>query len=297
MTTVEFGKELNNEICLALGYFDGVHFGHRIILEKVKERAAECGAAAAVSTFADSPNKSDSLLGYNDRKKLFSDLGMEYCVSLYYVRECNKTGEDFFKELIGAYRIRELVCGEDYRFGCDHIGVTELERLCFAAKIKLNVVKLCDLDGVRVSCTAIKVLLRSGKLSLANKMLVTPYHISGRIVSGQGIGRNIGMPTVNIHQPAGLFPIKHGVYGTIVKLNGKQYNAVTNYGAKPTFDMSAVAIESHLMGYDGGSLLGEDITVFFVKYIRTIRKFKNAEELVEQINKDMRWRENAKNRP
>lgn len=291
MKTVEFGQCIDEKICVALGFFDGVHIGHRKILEKVKVDAALSDMKCAVSTFADRPNKSESILTYPDRKRLFESVGMDYCVYLYYLKECGKSGAVFFEELTTVYDVGEIVCGEDYRFGSDHLNVRELQKLCDAKGIRLIVIKLFNLDGVRVSSTAIKILLKSGKLTSANKMLGTPYHISGKIVAGQAIGRNIGTPTVNINQPQGIIPLKHGVYGTLVTLGSKQYDAVTNYGNKPTFDPRIFSIESHLIGYDGPSLFGEDITVYFIKYLRSIRKFKNAEELVKQIKKDMRWKE------
>ena len=287
MITVEFGKKVEGKLCLALGYFDGVHIGHRKVFENVFECALKAGLVRAVSTFADKPNKSDSVMSYADRKQLFSQLGMEVCISLFFIRDGHKKGREFFEELTTVYDIVEIVCGEDYKFGCDFCDVTVLDALCREKGIALNVVPLYNLDGVRVSSTAIKILLKSGKLAAANKMLVTPYHITGRVVSGQGIGRNIGMPTVNINPPEGIIPLRHGVYASIVEIDGKQYAAVTNYGGKPTFGRSACTVESHLIDYDGGSLLSRDITVYFVNFIRLIRKFKTADELVAQINKDM----------
>ena len=297
MRTVSYREKIEGKLCIALGYFDGVHLGHRKILEKVCERAEECGYVKAVLTFADSPKKGDTILTYHDRKKLFDTLDMDFCIPLYFLREGRKTGEAFFEELTSSYDVKELVCGADYKFGCDICDVAKLKLMCAQKGIKLIVVELLDLESVRVSSTAIKIFLKTGKLRAANKMLGMPYHMTERIVSGHGIGRNIGIPTVNIGMPSGMIPLKHGVYGTKVELEGKVYDAVTNFGTKPTFDFNDFAIESYLIGYSGGkSLVGSDITVYFLEYLRQTRKFKSAAELVSQIQKDMRWQEDVENR-
>lgn len=291
LTTVEFGKPCDKALSLAVGYFDGVHLGHRTLLAEITRLSAAHGTAPAVSTFADSPKNGENIYGYDERRRLLSDCGMEICLSLYYLRVCGMRGEEFFALLTDLYDVRDIVCGENYTFGSDRCDVGKLGELCRAKGISLTVMPLYDYCGVRVSSTAVKTFLRTGDVDAAKKLLGMPYHIRGTVESGDGRGHRIGMPTVNIGRPADMMEIRRGVYGTYTELYGKMYRSVTNYGARPTFDRSAFSIETNLMGYEGGSLLGKEITVYFHRYLRPVRKFADAKELVETINRDKEWKD------
>lgn len=289
MKVVLFKESIQDELCLALGFFDGVHRGHRELIKATKKFASENNCASAISTFADKPNKLEFLQSYNDRKRLLVEQGISYCLSMYFCQVSSLKGNEFFDILLNEYKIKYLICGEDYTFGNDRLNVSDLQKLCDEHGIKLVIIPAYFLCGIKVSSTGIKTLIKSGKLDTANNMLGTPFHITGTIVKGHGIGRHINMPTMNVNRPEDIIPLKLGVYGTSVLLDGKMYDAVTNYGDKPTFDLKNFAIESHLIGYDGESQQGSTITIYFKKYLRSIRKFKSATELVEQVNKDMRW--------
>lgn len=289
MQVIELGQPCDGPIALALGYFDGMHLGHRTILNKAVELAAKYGARTAVTTFADSPNRTDPIYTYNERKKLFAECGAEICLSLTYIRICNMRGREFFDKLVTTYDIRAMVCGADHKFGSDGCDVDALASFCRERNIELVVMPLLDYGGVRVSSTAIKAFLATGDVDSAKKLLSEPYHISGYVVSGDGRGHNIGVPTANIDLPLDAMEIKRGVYGTYTTVDGKSYRSVTNYGARPTFMQSRFAIETNLMDYDGGDLRNKYITVYFHKYIRPIRKYPTAEALVERIRKDKEW--------
>lgn len=289
MTTVEYGKFCRGFTVIALGHFDGMHLGHRQILAKAKELADARGYKTAITTFMDSPNRKETLYTYYDRKKLFAECGADLCVSLCYARICNMTGEDFLHDLFNYYDIRHVVCGENFKFGSDGCGVQELHALCYRFGVGLTVIPLLDIEGVRVSSTAVKAFLKTGDVDAAKKMLGVPYHIRGNVVYGDGRGRNIGLPTANIDLPIDIMEIKRGVYGTYTLLDGELHRSVTNYGARPTFLQSRFAIETNLLKYEGGSLLGKEITVYFHKYLRPIRKYKSADELLARIAKDKEW--------
>ncbi len=291
MQTVEFGKPYEKEIVLALGYFDGMHIGHRLISDKVKELAEKYNCTRAISTFADSPNRKDTLFSYHDRRLIFADCGMELCLTLYFIRVCRMTGEEFFKQLTDTYKVKAIVCGQNYTFGSDRCNVDALKKLCDERGIELTVIPTYLYHGVVVSTTAVKTFLITGDVKSANMFLGSTYFIRGNVVYGDGRGRNIGVPTVNLNLPIGVMEIKRGVYGTHTILGGKEYKSVTNVGPRPTFTQSKFAVETNLIGYEGGSLLGKEITVYFYKYLRSIRTFKNAEELVARIQKDKEWTE------
>lgn len=289
MTTVEFGERLNDGMVIAMGYFDGMHLGHREILAKAKQLADERGLKTAITTFSDSPNRKDTLYTYFDRKKLFAQCGADICVSLCYARICNMTGEDFLHDLFAYYGITHVVCGENYKFGADGCDVTRLRELAQGFGVGVTVMPLLDVGGVRVSSTAVKAFLKTGDADAAKKLLGTPYHIRGEVTYGDGRGRVLGIPTANLDLPIGIMEIKRGVYGTYTELDGKLYRSVTNYGARPTFLQSRFAIETNLLGYEGGSLLGKEITVYFHRYLRPIRKYRDKDELLARIAKDKEW--------
>ena len=289
MTAVEFGERCNDGMVIALGHFDGMHLGHREILAKAKQLADERGLKTAITTFSDSPNRKETLYTYFDRKKLFAEHGAEICVTLCYARIRNMTGEEFLHDLFAYYNIAHVVCGENYKFGADGCDVAKLRALARGFGVGVTVMPLLDLGGVRVSSTAIKTFLKTGDVDAAKKLLGTPYHIRGEVTYGDGRGRVIGIPTANLDLPIGIMEIKRGVYGTYTLLDGKLYRSVTNYGARPTFLQSRFAVETNILGYEGGSLHGKEITVYFHRYLRPIRKYKNKDELLERIAKDKEW--------
>ena len=167
----------------------------------------------------------------------------------------------------------------------------ELEELCGSAGVGLTVVPTVYYGGVKVSSTAVKNFLLAGDMAAARAMLVTPYHIRGDVVSGDGRGHNIGIPTINMRFPSGVTEIRQGVYGTYAELGGKRYRAVTNVGPRPTFMQNKFAVETNLIGYEGGSLLHERATVYFYRYLRPIRKYADAAALVARIQKDKEWKD------
>lgn len=289
MVTVEFGKPYKGKICVALGYFDGMHLGHRKIMDRVVKTSVEKNYVPAISTFADSPNKEKNIYSYHERKRLYDECGAELCLTLYYSRVHSMKGAEFLNELTGTYDVAHIVCGEDYGFGCDGCHIGELKDYCESHGIGFDVVPLYVYQGVKVSSTAVKNFLIAGDVDSARKLLSVPYHVSGDVVSGDGRGRFIGVPTINLALPVDAMEIKHGVYGTYTEIDGKRYRSVTNVGSRPTFGQSKFAVETNLLGYSGDSLLGNHAVVYFYKYIRPIRKYRTAEELVERIEKDKEW--------
>ena len=290
MIVTEFGKTFDEEICLAMGYFDGMHVGHRLLVGKVNKRAKELGIKSAIMTFGDNPNKKSTIYSYHHRKKIFEECGIDLCLSLTYSKVCNMSGKEFFDTLTTKYKINYIICGDNYKFGNDGLTAHALSKLCEAKGIEFFEEPLYIQQGVCVSSTAIKSYLIHGDIHATNRMLMTPYHIVGEVVSGEGIGNRIGKPTANIQKPQNILEIKKGVYGTYTKINDKLYRSVTNYGDCPTFSKSKLTIETHLLNYDSDeNLRGKEITIFFYKYIRPIQKFKSASELVARIQKDEKW--------
>lgn len=289
--TVEFGKPCEATLVLALGFFDGMHMGHRMISDKVIELANAAECIPAISTFSDNPNRKEVIYCYHERRRLYEECGLQLCLSLSYLRISRLTGREFFDRLTETYRIAHLVCGADYKFGCDGCGVETLRAWCAEKNIGLTVVPLLIYHGVRVSSTAVKSFLQAGDIKSANLFLQSRYRIRGEVVRGDGRGHNIGIPTVNLDLPIGIMEIRRGVYGTYAEVGGETYRSVTNFGSRPTFSQSRFAVETHLIGYEGDCLLGKEVVVYFHRYLRAIRTFASPEELVARIQADKEWKE------
>ena len=132
-----------------------------------------------------------------------------------------------------------------------------------------------------------KSLLQKGNVEKANALLGEEFFLVGEVYKDRGVGKTLGFPTANIAYPKNKFPLKHGVYETRVELNGKVYKCITNFGARPTFNNMQTPTETYLDGYTG-ELYGKTLTIRFVRFLREITKFENAEKLQNQLQEDIR---------
>lgn len=270
------------ETALALGFFDGLHCGHRELLKKVKESSYPCG----VLTFETPPKKTGKLLQTNEQKlALLEEMGMDFVILLPFSESVAKTSPEVFVQeiLLRACHAKELVVGENYRFGRDAVGTTEtLKTLVGAAAV--TICPLLHSPYGIVSSSLIRDLLCAGEMEAATTLLGRPYAISGTVVHGQQLGSAMGFPTANLKAPDQLLP-KCGVYETRVTVGGETVPAVTNVGIRPTVQGETVNIESNLLGFDR-MIYGDQMTVSFIRYLREERKFESPEALFAQIQAD-----------
>ena len=293
MKTVDFFKGDNKEIVVALGFFDSIHVGHTKIIKKAQQIANELGVSSAVFTFE---NDIDSFFGvntglvltYDERLKKLEKLSINTVISTIFTKEFSSiTANDFFKMLTSNFSVKAIVCGRDYCFGYKGLGnVDLLKQLCNDKGIYLHVIDDVAKDGRRVSTTHVKQLLLNGNIEVANQLLGESYSICGEVVHGRAIGAKMGFPTANVVIPKEKARIKVGVYKTRVVLDGKSYNAITNYGARPTFNLDEVLTETYIDGYKG-DLYGKEITVYFEEFLRECVKFSSIEELTLQLQRDL----------
>ena len=284
---------MKDSYIVALGNFDGVHKGHKKLIESVKELATKNGVRSAVFTFI---NDIDGLIGktdgliYTGEEKLsvLSGLNTDAIISITADKDfLSKTPTEFLDYLNG-YGVIGYVVGKDYRFGCNASGnVNTLEWYCQKNGKQLFVKDYLLYKGEKISSTRIKALLKEGNIEEANEMLSTPYFIKGLVVNDRKVGSKIGFPTANMVIPEEKFQIKHGVYKGRVKIDGKTYNCAVNYGGRPTFFIDGISIEIHIIGFNG-ELYGEDLKVELLNYIRPIKKFERVEELIKQIQEDVK---------
>ena len=277
------GVSLNRII--ALGFFDGVHLGHRTLLDRTRQLADETGANACAITFDRSPGKGGVLYTTEDRVRLLKDIGrMDEVLVLPFDEQLMHTPwEVFASELFSDYGAKALVCGWDYRFGARAAGTAEmLKDFCKVRGVRCDILPALQLDGKTVSSTLLKTLVTEGDMEQAMRFYGHPHSLSGTVVSGRGLGHKLGFPTANLIPKQGLLLPKPGVYAVTGTVEGHCCTGVCNVGTKPTVNGDSLSVETWLSDFDG-DLYGKQLTVEFYKYLRPERKFDSLEALKEEI--------------
>ena len=277
----------------ALGFFDGVHLGHKALLRACRETADALGVKAGVVTFTSHPDA--LVLGAaprlintpTDRRQLLQSAGMDVVVELPFDKEMMRMPwQDFFRLLLEKYHAAGFVCGADFRFGSRGEGTAALLRnACEKQGIPCAVGPVQTLDGITVSSTYIRALLEQGDMETAARFLGHPHFLSGTVVQGRQLGRTIGIPTANLTFPEDLILPRLGVYACSAEVDGELYPCVTNVGTRPTVEGHHITVESWLQDFDG-DLYGRTITVRFYRFLRPEQKFSDLQELQREILKN-----------
>lgn len=276
---------------LALGFFDGMHPGHRKLIERTVSEARAAGLTPGVFTFPseDTALKSGTgrLYSTETRLSLLSELGIELAVLADFSSVCGLEPERFVKEVLREQlSCRLCTCGYNFRFGRGAVGDSELLRRIFTADGgRCIVIDEETYRGSHLSATEIKDALAEGNMPLATALLGSPYFIEGVVKHGLGMGGKMGFPTVNTDLPTGC-PLMRGVYRTAVKIDGKVHTGVTNVGKCPTFGERELHAETMLADFCG-DLYGRQLRIYFFELIREERLFSGSEELRCQIERDM----------
>jgi len=282
---------------LAIGNFDGIHLGHQAILRAAVLRAQETGAVATALTFDPSPRKvlrpesAPPRLSTNaQRMEWFGVAGLEAAVVLPFTLELARLSpEDFVVEiLIRNLHIRAILVGENFRFGHRQAGdVKQLRELGMRYGFEVVVIPPVVYKDEIVSSTVIRREIAAGEVLHASCLLGRPFVLTGEVVSGTGTGRRFTFPTLNLAPEQELLPAR-GVYVTRTLLEGesKSRRSVTNVGMRPTFNGSALSVETHLLDF-AGEVTAKRIEVRFWKRLREEKKFSGAEELRGQIARDI----------
>lgn len=280
---------------LALGYFDSVHLGHRKVIETAKRYATEHGATLTVVTFGGnlraklSCGDDKSVYLTKEREFLFKQLGVD---DIYFAPvEDDFLSLDklaFLNMLNDRYNVICYVSGEDYRFGKFGKGCIEDIKAYAEEKNQEFIVAKTELyEGEKISTSYIKRLLSSGNIKKANQLLINPYFVTGTVCGGRHVGRDLGFPTLNVNIDNEKHRLKDVVYAGHLYVDGIKYNAIINYGSRPTFDLNDKLIEAHIIDFNG-DLYGKEIALYFDDYIREIQKFSGLESLKKQIEQDLK---------
>lgn len=287
---------LTKKTIITIGTFDGVHIGHRKILEKIIHNAKELDCESLVLTFFPHPrmvlqeNSSVKLLHtMKEKRTLLQKIGIENLIIHPFNKEFSQlTAEEFVKEiLIDQLQIQKIIIGHDHRFGRNRTAdINDL--ISFGEKYGFEVEQISaqEIDEIAVSSTKIRNALINGTISLANEYLGYNYFFSGTVVQGQQLGRTIGFPTANIHikEDYKLIP-KNGVYIIKSYLNEVLIYGIMNIGNRPTVNGLNQTIEVHFLDFDK-DLYGQEITIEVVEFIREEQKFDSLDTLKNQIQKD-----------
>ena len=282
---------------LTIGNFDGVHTGHRSILRRVKQIAAERGWKPSALMFDPhparvvAPQRAPRLMTAPARRAaLMAAEGIEQVLILPFTTEIAQlTPEQFVRQIVaGRLGARAVLVGDNFRFGHDHAGnVDALRQLGSRFGFETEIVPAVSRRGRAVSSSAIRGLLESGRVALAARWLERPYALEGEVVAGRGVGSRQTVPTLNLSTAAELIP-KTGVYVTrTCDLEApRAWNSITNVGYRPTFgDSTQLTIETFLLD----PLVGEPprrISVEFLWRVREERRFSNPEALKARILRD-----------
>ena len=290
-------KRLENAV-LTVGTFDGLHLGHQFIVEKLKNRAEFLNAQTTLVTFnphpqivLKSPDKSDLkiLTTVDEKIEILRTFDIDRLLVIEFTHEFSKTTPVEFvkKVLYETVGFKEMVTGHDHAFGKDRQGDFEtLKKL--AQELEFSVTELGPLkiDEDLVSSTKIRTLLLGGDIKSANKLLGRNYFVNGKIVGGEGRGRDLNFPTANIELDSGdkLIP-GDGVYAVYAFLGSKKVAGMMNIGVRPTFVSGARVMEVNLFDFHE-TIYGRKIKIEFVDRIRDEKKFSGPDELVAQLKKD-----------
>ena len=282
---------------VALGCFDGVHLGHKTVIEQALDIAKRSNCDCAVWTFDEPPKNyflSRAVPLITDaaqKRKLIAKLGVDKFISVPFTKETAKiSAEDFFFDILKK-RIKaiHIVCGFNYSFGSGGKGnVDLLRRLCEETNTGLTVLSPVSVSGVTVSSSSIRDALLSGDPETAARLLGRPFSLKTIVISGQRLARKLGFPTVNQEFSSGGLVPQYGVYATRVYISNrkKPYYGITNVGIRPTVGGTAVFAETHIFELSE-NLYGKAVKVEFLHFIRDEQKFDGLEALTAQINKDI----------
>ena len=292
--TIKDFNELQKEepTVLVLGYFDGIHLGHKALFERARKVADERGLTVTVLTFPESPRLAFSpftpelllhLTSQEQRYLLLEKNGVDQLVMTLFTSEfASNTPEEFIERYVKGLNAQVLVAGFDYHFGNCRADVKDLTEL-FDGQVEI--VSEVSLSGEKVSSTRIRQAIQSGDVSLANQLLGYPFMTEGIVVHGDARGRTIGYPTANLAPLDRVYLPSEGVYVAEVEVDGKRYRAMTSVGKNVTFDGTELRIEAHIFGFDR-FIYGEKMTIFWLEKIRDMVKFDGIEGLMEQMKSD-----------
>ncbi len=292
--SLDFEEKFANPI-LTIGNYDGLHLGHRKIIERVEIKARENKGTSMLMTFHPHPLtilKPDRFIGLITplpvKRRLIEEAGIDVMFIIPFTDEFHLISPESFVEniLVQKLGIKGLIVGYDFKFGKGGKGNVEY----LAAKSTqygffFDIQEAITLDNEKVGSNRIRRMIQEGDVKKAGLHLGRPYMIEGAVMAGDGRGRTIGFPTINLQTEFPLIPGR-GVYVSSVEIGGKRLPAVTNIGFNPTFDGQSLTIETYIMDFSQ-DLYNQKVALYFLDRIRDEVKFSSVDELKDRIRKDV----------
>ena len=283
---------------ITIGTFDGVHMGHRQVIQKLKEEAAAINGETVIVTFHPHPRKivSSAILGIRlintleEKISLLEQIGIDHLVIVPFTEAfANQPAEDYIKDfLVKKCKPHTIIIGYDHRFGRDRLGnYLLLEERAVVYKYALKEIPKHILDNISISSTNIREDILHNRIETANKLLGYEFFFSGEVVHGDKLGRQLGYPTANlkIQNEEKILP-GNGIYAVYGEIEGSQrYKGMMSIGFRPTVDGKKRVIEVNLFDFNE-QIYGRELRVYVKKYLRAEVKFESLEKLVEQIDRD-----------
>lgn len=290
-------SQFEKESVVTIGTFDGVHIGHRKIIQRLVKKANKKNRASLVLTFYPHPrivlNKDTNIKLLNtleEKSDLMESLGVDHLVVKKFTLEFSRlSAETFVKEiLVDTLKCKEIIIGYDHRFGRNRAAnIDDLKEYGEIYDFKVTEISAQEINEVAVSSTKIRQALTSGDLKTANSYLGSFYTLSGTIIKGKGIGKPMGYPTANLHieEPFKLIP-KNGVYAVRSEIEETYFYGMMNIGSNPTVnEEGGQFIEVNYFDFSD-NLYGEKIRIELLERLRDEEKFDSLEELKAQLDKD-----------
>jgi len=289
-------KEKKQSTILTIGTFDGVHIGHQKIIERLNQIKSSDKDHSAILTFFPHPrkilNQGNEIKWLNtmdEKIQLLNKFGLDHLIIEPFTKDFSELSAiDFVQDiLVNELHIKSLVIGHDHQFGKNREGnFNQLKTLGETFDFDVEKISAQEIEDVSVSSTKIRLAIENGDISKANKYLGYHYLLSGEFVKGQGLGRKLDYPTINlsIFEDHKLIP-KTGVYIVKTIIDQKTVFGIMNIGFRPTIDGKNKTIEVHLLDFNG-NLYGENMQIEVLKRLRDEQKFASLERLIHQIKKD-----------
>jgi riboflavin kinase/FMN adenylyltransferase len=287
----------NNNTIITLGTFDGIHVGHRFIIEEVVKKASDLGGRSFLITYHPHPrkvisgqNQIDLLSTPSEKIELFETLGIENLLIINFTKKFSQLSPEKFIEkfVVKGIGTKEIVIGYDHHFGKGRGGNQDfLKNMGTKSGFDVTIIPEYKMDNVAVSSSKIRKALFEGDILKANEYLGGQYACTGTVIEGDKRGRELGFPTANLRldDEDKLLPAI-GIYAVEVTLKGSKKYGLLSIGKRPTFyESGEVVPEVYLFDFDD-DIYGEQLTVSMVDRIRGEEKFSSADELIEQMNKD-----------
>lgn len=292
---IENISNIKGKIGVTIGTFDGLHIGHKKVIDTLVNKCKENDLKSVVYTFSNIPREITTgqevknIITLDEKVRLISQLGVDYLILIEFNKShMNIPAEEFIKGIIFDHLdVKHLIIGHDFRFGKEAKGnINLLEALRSEYNYTIDVIPPVIVDEMRVSSTLIRELLLVGNIREVNKFLGRQHYYRSIVQPGKQLGKFLGFPTANLKIDISMHTLKPGVYVTQVNYKDRVYNSITNIGFNPTFSQNELNFETFIFDFTG-DLYGKEIIVEFIQRLRDEVKFESKDDLVKYIQHDV----------